>query len=90
MPGPGVGDSPRRAGTRRNPVQSPTAGVTLKLYDIAGKLVTTLVSGDLRPGYYNPTWNRVGAQGRTCACGVCFCTLAAEGQRFSRKVVLTE
>ena len=71
-------------------MQSPTARVTLKLYDIAGKLVTTLASGDLRPGYYNLTWNRVGAQGRTCACGVYFCTLAADGQRFSRKVVLTE
>jgi hypothetical protein len=64
--------------------------VTLKLYDIAGKLTTTFVSGDQKPGYYHVTWNRQDAKGRTCACGVYFCTLAAEGQRFSRKVVLTE
>ena len=64
--------------------------VTLKLYDIAGKLVTTLASGDQKSGYYNLTWNRQDTKGRTCACGVYFCTLAAEGQRFSRKVVLTE
>ena len=84
------GDSPRRVGTRRNPVQSPTTRVCVNLYDIAGKLVTTLANGDQKPGYYNLTWNRVGTQGRTCACGVYFCTLTAEGQRFSRKVVLAE
>jgi hypothetical protein len=64
--------------------------VTLKLYDIAGKLVKTFANGDQKPGYYNLTWDRQDAKGRTCACGVYFCTLAAEGQRFSRKVVLAE
>jgi len=52
--------------------------------------VTTLASGDQKPGYYNLTWNRQDAKSRTCACGVYFCTLSAENQRFSRKVVLTE
>jgi hypothetical protein len=64
--------------------------VVLKLYDVAGKLVSTLASGDQKPGYYSLTWNRQDAKGRTCACGVYFCTLSAENQRFSRKVVLTE
>jgi len=49
--------------------------------------VTTLASGDQKPGYYNLTWNRQDAKGRTCACGVYFCTLSAENKRFSRKVV---
>jgi len=70
----------------------------LKLYDIAGKLVTTLANGDQKPGYYNLTWNRRDFKGRTAACGVYFCTLSAENQRealraqghISRKVVLTE
>jgi len=62
----------------------------VKLYDIAGKLVTTLASGDQKRGYYNLTWDRRDAKGRTCACGVYFCTMGAENQRFSRKVVLTE
>jgi hypothetical protein len=63
--------------------------------------VNTLASGDQKPGYYNVTWNfglgtRSGLPGNpvmsrcTCACGVNFCVLVAEGQRFSRKVVLTE
>jgi len=43
-----------------------------------------------KPGYYNLTWNRQDTKGRTCACGIYFCTLAAENQRFSRKLILTE
>jgi hypothetical protein len=64
--------------------------VVLKMYDVAGKLVTTLANGDQRPGYHSMTWNRQDIKGRTCACGVYFCTLTAENQRFSRKVVLTD
>jgi hypothetical protein len=62
----------------------------VELYDIAGKLVTTLASGDQKPGYCNLAWNRQDAKGRTCACGVYFWTLSKENQRFSRKVVLAE
>jgi len=64
--------------------------VELKLYDVAGKLVTTLANGEQKPGYYNVTWNRQDTKGRSCACGVYFCTLSAENKRFSRKVILTE
>jgi len=39
---------------------------------------------------YNLIWNRLGAQGRSVPAGVCFCTLSAENQLSSRKVVLTE
>jgi hypothetical protein len=52
--------------------------------------VTRLASCEHKPGYYNLTWNRQDTKGRTCPCGVYFCTLAAENQRFIRKVVLTE
>jgi hypothetical protein len=64
--------------------------LTLKLYDIAGKLVTTLANGEQKPGYYNLVWNRQDSKGRSVAAGVYFCALAAEGKRFTRKVVLTE
>ena len=52
--------------------------------------MTTLANGEQKPGYYNLTWNRQDAKGRSCACGVYFCTLSAENQRFSSKVILTE
>jgi flagellar hook assembly protein FlgD len=58
--------------------------------DVAGKLVNTLASGEKKPGYYSLVWNRQDARGRGVPCGVYFCTLSAEDQRFSRKVILTE
>jgi hypothetical protein len=64
--------------------------VCVKLYDIAGKMVNTLASGDKKPGYYNLVWNRQDSRGRKVPCGVYFCTLSAESQRFSRTVVLTD
>ncbi|HTW92356.1 MAG TPA: FlgD immunoglobulin-like domain containing protein [bacterium] len=64
--------------------------VSVKLYDISGKLVNTLASGEKKPGYYSIVWNRQDAKGRTCACGVYFCTMTAEDKRFSKKIVLTE
>jgi len=64
--------------------------VCVKLHDVAGKMVNTLVSGDKKPGYYDLVWNRQDSRGRKVPCGVYFCTLSAENQRFSWKVVLTE
>ena len=61
-----------------------------RLRDAAGQLVKTLANGEQKPGYYNLTWKRQDAEARSCACGVYFCTLTAENQRFSRKVILTE
>jgi len=52
--------------------------------------LVTLTGGEQKPGYYNLTWNRQDAKGRSCACGVYFRTLTAENQRFCRKVILTE
>jgi hypothetical protein len=43
-----------------------------------------------KSSYSSLTWNRQDTKGRTCACGVYFCTLSAENQRFSREVILTE
>ena len=64
--------------------------VSLKLYDITGKLVTTFAGGDQKPGYYDVVWNRRDARGRSVPAGVYICTLSAGDQRFSRRVVLTE
>jgi hypothetical protein len=52
--------------------------------------VTILAIGERRPGYYDLAWNWQDTKGRSSPCGVHFCTLSAENQRFSRKVVLTE
>lgn len=44
--------------------------VSVKLFDITGKLVSTLASGDRLPGYYNLTWDRRDTDGHTVAHGV--------------------
>ncbi len=49
-----------------------------------------LANEEEKPGYHGLTWDRQDAKGHGSACGVYFCTLSAENQRFSRKVVLTE
>ena len=52
--------------------------------------VTRFADRNKKRGYYNLTRNRQDARGRNVPCGVYFCTLSAEEQHFSRKVVLTE
>jgi DNA-binding beta-propeller fold protein YncE len=66
------------------------ANVSLCVYNTAGKLVNVLADGRTKPGTYTSVWSATDAKGRRLANGIYFCTLAAEGQRFSRKVVLTE
>jgi flagellar hook assembly protein FlgD len=64
--------------------------MSLCVYNTAGQLVRVLADGRTKPGTYMSVWSGTDAKGRRLANGIYFCTLAAEGQRFSRKVVLTE
>jgi hypothetical protein len=66
------------------------ADVSLCVYNTAGRLVEVLADGRTKPGTYTSIWNRPDAKGRRLANGIYFCILAAEGQRFGRKMVLTE
>jgi len=67
----------------------PAAGqATLLVYDLAGKLVKTLVSGSLPAGVGQVTWDRTDDAGRTVARGVYFCRLHIDGTRLSSKIVV--
>jgi hypothetical protein len=57
----------------------------LCIYDAGGRLVRSLTEGDVPPGRYEARLSS-GA----LPAGVYFCTLRAEGKRFSRKFILTE
>jgi len=46
------------------------ASVKLEVYDILGRLVTTLANGDMAAGTYNVTWNGKDANGLTVASGL--------------------
>jgi len=59
--------------------------VSVGVYDAGGRLVRPMSEGDVAPGKYETK-----LLPGTLPAGIYFCTLAAEGQRFSRKVVLTE
>lgn len=57
--------------------------VKLKIYDILGREIATLVSGEQRAGYYNATFNAV-----NLASGTYFYMLSADRKMFVKKMLL--
>jgi hypothetical protein len=67
----------------------PAAGrARLAVYDLAGRLVKTLLVGNLPVGAGQATWNRTDDAGRAVARGVYFCRLQTEDTNLSRKLVV--
>ncbi len=61
--------------------------VTLRVYDVLGRLVDTLVDGEqMQPGSYDVTWQANASAG--LASGVYYYVLETEGRRLSRAMVL--
>ena len=69
-----------------NPFTPPTSvrftvpqrtAVILAVYDVAGRLVRTLVDGEVEPGEHAVTWDGRYASGAEAASGVYFCKLSA-------------
>jgi hypothetical protein len=61
--------------------------VEVKVYDVSGKLVKTLVSETQKPGYYNIFWHGDDNIGRQVASGVYFVQMNAEGFESQQKVI---
>ena len=60
--------------------------LSLKVYDISGKLVRTLVNNQAtKPGYCNLGWNATDDRNRRVASGIYFYRLAAELNRQDAK-----
>ena len=69
--------------------QLPTAGdVSLKIYNIAGQLVKTLVDTQQRPGVYNIIWSGLDSLGRRVSSGVYFCRLECKTQSDIKKMTI--
>ncbi len=67
----------------------PRAGrVELAVYDLAGKLVRTLVSGVETAGARSVVWNREDNAGQTAANGVYFVRLVCDGNVATRKLIV--
>jgi hypothetical protein len=62
--------------------------VSLKVYDISGKLVATLVDGNQKPGRHGVTWSGSDDAGRTVAQGIYLVRMEAESFSATKKVVL--
>jgi len=67
----------------------PTAArVTLKLYDLQGRVIRTLVNQDAAPGTFVARWDGRDDAGAASGPGVYFARLTAGGQVMERKIVL--
>jgi len=65
-----------------------TANVSVKIYDISGKLVTTLVSGSQNAGRHEIRWNGTDNVGRTVAKGIYLVRMDSESFNATKKVVV--
>ena len=63
------------------------AEVTVRLYDVSGRLVATVYEGMLPEGGASVVWDGVDSSGHRAASGVYFARAEAEGQQASSKVV---
>ena len=62
--------------------------VSLKVFDVSGRLVRTLVDGPLSDGVHRYTWDGRNQRGSSVSSGVYFYVLRSETIRQSRKAVL--
>jgi len=70
----------------------PTDGVrvTLRVFDVSGRAIRTLVDGNVPSGDRTATWNGTDARGNPVSPGVYFCRLEAGGKVLTKKMVLVE
>ncbi len=62
--------------------------VVLKIHNVMGQEVATLVNADLKAGYYTATWNARDSRGAEVSAGIYFCTMKAGEFSKTRKMVL--
>ena len=64
--------------------------VNIAVYDMAGHLVRTLVSGEVAPGYYRAVWNGTADDGRAVSSGVYLCRMKAGSFSSVRRMILVK
>jgi hypothetical protein len=62
--------------------------VTIRVYDVSGRVVTTLVDGVVEPGRHAAVWNGRNDAGESVGSGIYFCTMEAPDFHDSRKMTL--
>jgi len=72
----------------RNAGTGGTVHVELAIYDLKGRLVRTLVSGELEPGLHSITWDGTNNRGVAVSTGVYFYRLLTPETTITKKMVL--
>ncbi|MBD3347632.1 MAG: T9SS type A sorting domain-containing protein, partial [Candidatus Eisenbacteria bacterium] len=62
--------------------------VALRVYDVSGRLVRTLVDGEVDAGYHTVVWDGRDDGGSSVASGVYFCRMEASDYGATTKMVL--
>jgi hypothetical protein len=62
--------------------------VSLKVYDITGRLVRTLVAGEKKAGIYSIHWNGRDSQGKKVSSGIYFYRLQSGKYTSTKKLIL--
>ena len=62
--------------------------VTIRIYDVSGRLVRTLVDDATEPGRHLAVWDGRGDSGESLGSGVYLCAMDACGLRLTRKMIL--
>jgi len=62
--------------------------VTIRVYDVSGRLVNTLVDGVLGEGSHNVNWNGINSNGASVASGVYFYRMDTKDYTESKKMIL--
>ncbi|UCC11720.1 MAG: PQQ-binding-like beta-propeller repeat protein [candidate division WOR-3 bacterium] len=79
--------NPFRRATRVSCALSRQTEIEVKVYDVAGKLVRTVISDQLEPGYHEVVWSGEDQQGRTVAAGIYFIRENIQGSQEYHKIV---
>lgn len=74
----------------RYDIPPPGTDVTLRIYDVSGRLVRTLVDGPVEPASHVVAWDGTNEQGGRVASGVYFYRLQTRAFTRTRKMVLLE
>jgi thermitase len=62
--------------------------VTLEIYDITGRLVTSLLQNEITPGTFSLYWNGKDMRGRNVSNGIYYMRLDADGSVIQKKIVM--
>jgi len=62
--------------------------VRLGIYDVAGRLVRTVVDEAMAPGAHAVSWDARDNRGRTVPAGAYYCVLRADGEKLEARVVI--